>query len=99
MVNGNLVAKNFLQPANDLGGEGYFRQEIQHLLAPLDRLLDQFDINARLAATGGTVQQQDIFVLPSSPDLLHSALLLSRQAAGLDGFFFVVANAAHLPFV
>ena len=50
MIDAQSIAKHFLQAACNLYGQGDFGQEIKHLLAPIECLLDEMDIDFGLPA-------------------------------------------------
>ena len=57
MVDGDLIAEYFFKAVDNLCGQCDFRQEIEYLFAPVERLLHQFDIEAGFATAGDAVQQ------------------------------------------
>ena len=60
-----------LQPFGNLCGQGYFRQQIQHLLPLPDNFFYQMDVNLRLSAGRDSMQQTDILC----PETFHNAVV------------------------
>ena len=77
MIDTKATSEHPLQTFGDLGGQGDFGQEIEHLLACLQRFLDEVDIDFGLATGGDPVKQTDIFLAEVIKDGGES-LLLSR---------------------
>ena len=75
MINAETLTKNSLQTVGDLHGQGDFGQEIKHLLSLLNRLLDEVDIQLRLAARGYTMQQRYVPRLKRFLDFVVGFLL------------------------
>ena len=63
MINAEALTKNSLQTIGDLHSQGNFGQKIKHLLTLLNGLLDEVNIQLRLAARGHTMQQRYVFRL------------------------------------
>ena len=64
MVYAEPAAEDSLQSLGHLHGEGYLGQEIEHLLALGDGLLNEMDIDLGLAAGGHAMEQHHVFLLP-----------------------------------
>ena len=59
-------------------------QEIKHLLALVDGLLDEFDIDFGLTARGYTMKQHGLVLAKSSLDALIGFLLCLCQLNAID---------------
>ena len=79
----DAITETLPQPADDLGGEGDLRQEVQHLLAPVQRFLDQGDVQFGLPGRGDTAQQDHRPFLEGRPHLVQcGALGLGKHGFG-----------------
>ena len=75
MIDTEATSEHSLQPFGDLGGQGDFGQEIEHLLACLQRFLDEVDIDFGLATGGHSMKQADILLAEVIKDGNESFLL------------------------
>ena len=97
VVDAQTVAEDTLQAIHHLYGEGYLRQEVEHLLLLLQRLLDKVDIYFGLTAGGDAVEQGDVLLEEGELYLVVSILL--GKAEGFDTFgmgLAAVVQASHL---
>ena len=61
VIDHELVAKDLLQTAGELGGERYLRHQIQDVLTGLQLLLNEVYVDVCLTAGGDPVQEDDVF--------------------------------------
>ena len=62
MVDAQTGAEDALQALHHLNGQGYFGQQVEHLLVALQGLLYQVDVELRLTARRDAVQQGDVLL-------------------------------------
>ena len=79
MIDTEATSEHPFQTFGDLGGQGDFGQEIEHLLAGLQRFLDEVDIDFGLATGGDPVKQADILLAEIIKDRGESFLLSRIQ--------------------
>jgi len=72
----DLRAENLLHPFNDLGCQGNFRQQVEHLFPLIELLADQVDIEFGLSAGGDSLQQDSLVLLKLGPDGIQCPGLL-----------------------
>ena len=75
VIDTEATSEHPLQTFGDLGGQGDFGQEIEHLLAGLQRFLDEVDIDFGLATGGHPMEQADILLTEVIEDGGESFLL------------------------
>ena len=83
MIDTEATSEHPLQPFGDLGGQGDFGQEIEHLLTCLQRFLDEADINFGLATGSHPVKQTDILLAEIIKDGSESFLLSRVQGVAI----------------
>lgn len=60
MIDSHAVAKEMVETLGDLGGEGYFGQEVEHLLAFSQVVVDEVDVNLSLSRRCDPVKKGDV---------------------------------------
>ena len=60
MIDSHAVAKEMVETLSDLGGEGYFGQEVEHLLAFSQVVVDEVDVNLSLSRRSDPVKKGDV---------------------------------------
>ena len=75
MIDTEATSEHPFQKFGALGGQGDFGQEIKHLLASLQRFLDEVDIDFGLATGGHPMEQADILLTEVIEDGSESFLL------------------------
>ena len=76
VIDSHVFAEDAAQAFRDLGGEGDFGQEIEHLTSLSDFFFDEADIDFRFAAGGHAVEQADVLLFPTAADGVEGVLLL-----------------------
>ena len=72
MIDNHPFPEDFLQPPCQLSGESNFRHKKQRLIAALQHIVDQMNIDFGLAARRHAVEQGDIVVGQSAVDFVES---------------------------
>ena len=60
MIDSHAVAKEMVETLGDLGGEGYFGQEVEHLLAFSQVVVDEVNVNLSLSRRSDPVKKGDV---------------------------------------
>ena len=108
MINAQFIAENTLQPLHNLYSQGYFWQEVEHLLLTVEGLLYQMYINLGLARARHPMQQGDILLHHLHQDTVIGILLRRAQrtyefgmivATMIQAADFHLVGLQHLPFL
>ncbi len=100
MVYPKHISKVFLQPIDNLRRKRNLRQKIQHLLASIDGLLDEFDIDFCLTARSHAVKQHRLVHFKSRLDAVVCFLLGFRKLYAVHiGLHLKLLQSAHLALI
>ena len=83
MIDAQTGAEHLPQPVHHLHGQGYLGQEIEHLLALTNHLMDEMDIDLGLARRSDSMEQRHRFLTEGIQNLAESLLLgLTQRTEG-----------------
>ena len=100
MVDAQSRTEHTLQSACHLYGEGYLRQQIEHLSALFDGFLNEMDVYFGLAARRDTMQQHHILAHKLHSNLVHCVLLcLAKRLDVLGRVFSPTPYAFHFTMI
>ena len=85
MIDTQPTSEHSLQTFGDLSGQGYFRQQVQHLFSLFQRLLYQMNINLRLSTGSDPMKKTHILLPEILKDSRESLLLGSIQSIEFEG--------------
>ncbi|CDF21703.1 uncharacterized protein BN736_01468 [Prevotella sp. CAG:617] len=79
VVHAHLLAKHARHALHDLRGQGYFGQQVEHLLAAAQAALDELGVDFGLSARGDAVKQADVLLPEHVQNFVKSLLLRFAQ--------------------